>query len=92
MVSLVRYVDTGEVVDDERPCAQCGLDFYPCDHKDCDYGDFKEVHDPCIGHLDGDIASACCGHGVEPGYLNVRVIVRLPPYPGWGTQQSTPAD
>lgn len=83
VVAVCRYVDTGELVDDKRPCAKCGLEFRPCDHDDCI--DFEDVHDPCIGHLEGDIASACCGHGVEPGHLNVRVIVHLPPYPGWGS-------
>lgn len=39
-----------------RPCRQCGDLPTP------------EGDDPCIGHIPG-VYSACCGHGVEDGYI-----------------------
>ena len=65
---MCRYVDTGELVcasggtlyqsryRGTRPCAACGR--------------FRteEGHDPCIANLPGVLA-ACCGHGVEEGYV-----------------------
>jgi len=30
----------------------------------------KEGHDPCIANLP-DVSAACCGHGTEPGYVQV---------------------
>jgi hypothetical protein len=39
----------------DRPCARCGRP--PVNGMDA-----------CLGHLDGVVA-ACCGHGVEPGYV-----------------------
>ena len=92
-MSCVRWADTGGVVDHSRPCAACGLEFRPCDHEDCALGGWEEFHDPSIGHLAGDVVSACCGHGVEPGHLNVRTVVRLSPYPWWGSRTAAaPAD
>jgi len=54
-----RYADGTAVPSNpacERPCAQCGLPPTPV-------GD-----DGCLGHIPG-VASACCGHGVERGYI-----------------------
>ncbi len=51
------YDDTGEAVGDgSRPCARCGKPPTP------------EGHDTCLGALPG-VKAACCGHGVEPGYM-----------------------
>lgn len=50
------YADTGEITDTERPCKRCGRMSTP------------EGHDACIGHLPG-VIGACCGHGVEVGYV-----------------------
>lgn len=87
-VRLVRWADTGEVAGDDRACAACGLEFRPCDHEDCVFEDWADVHDPCIGHLDlgsdVEVRSACCGHGVETGHLRVAIYVDLPPDSGWG--------
>lgn len=53
-----RYLD-GELAPGsggkERPCVSCGL--------------LAEIDgpDPCLGVLPG-VSSACCGHGIEPGY------------------------
>jgi len=40
----------------KRPCAKCGLKRPP------------SGHDPCIENLPG-VGQACCGHGVEEGYI-----------------------
>ena len=91
-VVLYRWADTGAVADDTRPCAACGLEFRPCDHEACvfeaddEFEAWAPTHDPCIGHLEGDVVWACCGHGKEPGHLNVKTVIRLPAYPGWGPQ------
>jgi len=48
----------------KRPCAACGLKR------------LRTGEDPCLGHLPG-VLNACCGHGVEPGYIqfeNFRVL------------------
>ncbi len=39
-----------------RPCPRCGRMPTP------------EGYDACLGHIPGAI-SACCGHGVTPGYV-----------------------
>jgi len=55
----MRYRDTNELVPQgpsERPCPLCGELPTP------------EGHDPCIASLPG-VKAACCGHGVEPGYV-----------------------
>lgn len=41
---------------DERPCIKCGQSPTP------------EGYDACLGHIPG-VFSACCGHGVENGYI-----------------------
>jgi hypothetical protein len=46
----------GSAIDPERPCARCGRPPTP------------EGHDACLGTLEG-AESACCGHGVEAGYV-----------------------
>ena len=51
-----RYADTGGLCLGLRPCKRCGRKPTP------------EGHDACIGTLDG-VTSACCGHGVERGYV-----------------------
>jgi hypothetical protein len=50
-----RYLD-GEIADTSRPCPRCGRLPTP------------EGHDACLGHLPG-VSSACCGHGIKPGYV-----------------------
>lgn len=51
------YADTGEPVEnDPRPCPRCGR--LPT----------QDGHDPCLGRIPG-AAAACCGHGVEEGYV-----------------------
>lgn len=50
------YADDGSPASVERPCAKCGRMPTP------------EGYDACLGHIPGAKA-ACCGHGVEPGYV-----------------------
>jgi hypothetical protein len=50
------YQDDRSPADRERPCVKCGLLPTP------------EGFDACIGYVPGAI-SACCGHGVEKGYV-----------------------
>ncbi len=54
------FVDTGELVSPDcitdRPCLLCG---------ECQT---EKGHDPCIADIPG-VDFACCGHGVEPGYV-----------------------
>ena len=45
-----RFTDTGELLTDTRPCAECGVIPEP------------NGPDPCIGWLPG-VRAACCGHG-----------------------------
>lgn len=54
----LRYVDTGELCWEVpiRPCPKCGE------------APSEDNHDPCIRNLPG-VAFACCGHGVEQGYI-----------------------
>lgn len=52
-----RYAD-GTPADGSRPCVSCGLPPTP------------EGHDACLGTLPG-VTAACCGHGVEKGYVHV---------------------
>ncbi|MEA4813872.1 MAG: hypothetical protein VB112_03050 [Oscillospiraceae bacterium] len=44
------------IKNEERPCVRCGRMPTP------------EGYDACLGYIPG-VTSACCGHGVEPGYL-----------------------
>lgn len=59
------YIDTGEKCDNSRSCVKCGL-FAT-----------EDGHDPCIANLEG-VRNACCGHGVEDGYIqfNDRTVIR----------------
>jgi len=52
------YYDDGTEYqyNDKVPCANCGE------------APTKEGHDACLGTLKG-VEFACCGHGVEPGYV-----------------------
>lgn len=50
------YCDTDEEYKDQRPCKRCG--HYPT----------KEGYDYCLGYIEG-VDHACCGHGVERGYI-----------------------
>jgi len=51
-----RYSDTNELFDDSRPCKKCGK--HPT----------KEGYDACLGYIKG-AKHACCGHGIEKGYV-----------------------
>lgn len=51
-----RYCDTHKQADDSRPCPRCG------------YWPTKEGYDHCLGYIEG-AKSACCGHGVSPGFV-----------------------
>lgn len=50
------YEDTGESIRVPRPCKRCKC--FPT----------AEGHDACLGHIPGAIG-ACCGHGMESGYV-----------------------
>ena len=53
-----RYVDNNETTKgNERPCKRCGR--MPT----------AEGYDACLGCIHGNVTSACCGHGVEEGYM-----------------------
>ena len=54
------YVDTGEAVTDDRPCARCGKP------------PTVEGYDACVGYVDG-IDSACCGHGFDE-LINIKFV------------------
>ena len=56
------YADTEEPIrvdgeENERPCVKC--ERMPT----------EEGHDPYVANLPG-VENACCGHGVEPGYIS----------------------
>lgn len=59
------YLDTAESTSEERPCIKCGE--MPT----------KEGNDACLGRLPG-VNAACCGHGVDEGYIYFKngVIIR----------------
>ena len=52
------YADTGNLVEEEapRPCPHCGHYRLPAGE------------DACLGHMHG-VTGACCGHGVQEGYV-----------------------
>ena len=62
-----RYEDNNKLVGDMpfRPCAKCGQ--YPNNNGD----------DACLGHL-GNVMNACCGHGLNKGYVQFDngIIIR----------------
>ena len=52
-----RWLDNDVLVEDKpRSCASCGLE------------PREDENDPCIVGLPG-VRAACCGHGVEHGYV-----------------------
>lgn len=54
-----RYTDNNQLIkENERYCVRCGQ--MPT----------IDGHDACIANLVG-VANACCGHGVEKGYVQV---------------------
>lgn len=55
---LWRYSDTNLEIDNNKTCVRCGRSAN------------TDGSDACIGHIDGAI-SACCGHGVEDGYVKM---------------------
>lgn len=55
--SIWEYSD-GSSIKDERPCVRCGK---PATEED---------HDQCISNLP-NVQYACCGHGVEDGYVKL---------------------
>ena len=50
------YQDNGEPSDENRPCVRCGRP------------PTADGYDACLSHIEG-VMSACCGHGVEAGYV-----------------------
>ncbi len=56
-----RYKDNNQICDDSRPCKRCGR--YPT----------SEGYDACMGFVEG-VTSACCGHGVDEGYIHRKEI------------------
>ncbi len=59
--NMWHYADTGEPILEhggkDRPCTVCGKLAG------------EDGRDPCLTGLPDEIESACCGHGVEPGYI-----------------------
>jgi len=53
------YEDAGDDATEPRPCPRCGELPTP------------EGHDACLGEIPGALY-ACCGHGVEAGYIIVE--------------------
>lgn len=51
------YADDKTPIDRERPCKRCGKMPTP------------EGYDFCLGYIPGGVKSACCGHGVEKGFI-----------------------
>jgi hypothetical protein len=51
-----RYADDNSIYDDSRPCIRCGM--FPT----------KDGYDACLGEVPG-ATSACCGHGMEKGFI-----------------------
>jgi len=50
------YEDGTPIENEKRPCVRCGCMPTP------------EGYDACLGFIPG-VVSACCGHGVEDGYV-----------------------
>lgn len=51
-----RYTDNDDIANYDRPCTRCGR--MPT----------VEGYDACLGHID-EATSACCGHGIEAGFV-----------------------
>ncbi|HAT4161936.1 hypothetical protein ACSXAB_07085 [Clostridium perfringens] len=54
-----RYSDNKKIINGKRACKKCGM--LPT----------KEGYDACLKEING-VISACCGHGVEKGYVIKR--------------------
>ena len=54
--SVWRYCDNDQIDNGTRPCKRCGR------------APTKQGYDACLGYIKG-AKSACCGHGVEKGYI-----------------------
>ena len=54
--STWRYSDNNEIDSNTRPCKRCGKP------------PTIEGYDACLRYIDS-ATSACCGHGVEKGYI-----------------------
>lgn len=55
------YEDSGEILrENPRPCKKCGNNAIEDGDLECDY---------CLGNLGDKVAGACCGHGVEKGFI-----------------------
>lgn len=52
------YLDDNTIADYDRPCVKCGE--LPTENG----------HDACIANL-SNVQHACCGHGVERGYIKL---------------------
>ena len=50
------YADNKQSISIERPCTRCNK--MPT----------KEGYDKCLGYIK-NVKSACCGHGIEKGYI-----------------------
>lgn len=61
------YLDNKEPLNVERKCVRC-LEMPT-----------KEGHDNCIGELPG-VKFACCGHGIEQGYIIFNNGIRIEGY------------
>ena len=59
----IEYRD-GQWVYSDQP-KKAAIDDRPC--RRCHRGPTLNGHDACLGGLAG-VASACCGHGVQPAY------------------------
>lgn len=64
------YQDDSTPAEVDRPCVKC--DLMP----------ILEGYDACLGHIPG-ASSACCGHGVEEGYMVVNGQKRHLPLFRW---------
>jgi hypothetical protein len=53
------YLDTRQLAKTPNPCPKCGE--LPT----------KKGHDHCLANLPG-VKNACCGHGVEEGYIQFK--------------------
>ena len=60
------YINTGiSATENPKPCRRCRHNpiknnIFEKDGLECDY---------CLGYLGENVKSACCGHGVQKGYI-----------------------
>lgn len=59
-----RYMDDDTPAEIERPCVRCGRMPTP------------DGYDACLGYVEG-ASSACCGHGVESGYIDEKRLTNM---------------